>query len=112
MLADARSTLPFANNSFDDVIQFFLNRYIENQGKEMEEIVRVLRPGGRFIMMDHARLRHPEEVSRFNPERLKEHPVLKNFHDLRVQEISPEVDNPSINYYRGSLYIFTGVKPT
>src|SRR3989344_4919612 len=33
--ADARDSLPFADNTFDHVIQFFLNRYLEDNAAEM-----------------------------------------------------------------------------
>ena len=110
IIADARKHFPFPSDYFDIVIQFFLNRYIENQGSEMDEIVRVLKPGGRFIIMDHSKFGHSMEVKQFDPETLKQTKV-SSFKDVRVVTLAPAIGEPDSSFYRGPLYLFTGVKP-
>jgi len=50
-VADAQS-LPFANQSFDNIVLFDVLHHIENVSLFFNEALRVLRPGGRVAMME------------------------------------------------------------
>ena len=47
--------LPFEDNSFDNVFCSFVWRNVSDTNKALEEVHRVLRPGGRFILLDMTR---------------------------------------------------------
>ena len=47
--------LPFYENSFDNVLCCFVWRNISETEKAMNEIYRVLKPGGKFILLDMTR---------------------------------------------------------
>ena len=47
--------LPFKNETFDNVYSTFVWRNISNVEKSMNEIYRVLKPGGKFILLDMSR---------------------------------------------------------
>jgi len=48
-------SLPFPDNSFDSVYCAFVWRNLNDSVKGMEEVYRVLRPGGKFILLDMTR---------------------------------------------------------
>ncbi len=70
VVADAESGLPFKDNAFDVVVSFYVARYITNIDHLIKDSMRVLRPGGMFLMMDQETVQHPSEVRRFNPAEL------------------------------------------
>ena len=47
--------LPFVDNSFDNVFCSFVWRNVLDTNKALEEVYRVLRPGGKFILLDMTR---------------------------------------------------------
>tara|TARA_Y100001958_G_scaffold152786_1_gene139415 strand:- start:1121 stop:1744 length:624 start_codon:yes stop_codon:yes gene_type:complete len=47
--------LPFNENSFDNVLCCFVWRNISETDKAMNEVFRVLKPGGKFILLDMTR---------------------------------------------------------
>ena len=47
--------LPFPDNSFDSIYCAFVWRNINETKKGMDEVYRVLRPGGKFILLDMTR---------------------------------------------------------
>ena len=47
--------LPFKDNSFDNVFCSFVWRNVSDTNKALEEVHRVLRPGGKFILLDMTR---------------------------------------------------------
>jgi len=49
-VADAHA-LPFADASFDSVLVFHTLTYAENPGRVLKECARVLRPGGRLVVL-------------------------------------------------------------
>lgn len=111
VLADARYNLPFQNESFDIAMQFFLNRYLQGREQEdnLREIVRVLRRGGRFFLLDHETFHHPQEADKFEPRFLKED--LEEFcDDMQIQQIDPEICDLSGRLIKGPLYLFTGTR--
>ncbi|MFD6287611.1 class I SAM-dependent methyltransferase [Streptomyces sp. NPDC060205] len=53
-VADLSDRLPFEDGAFDDVIASLVLHYLEDWGPTLDELRRVLRPGGRLIMsVDH-----------------------------------------------------------
>ena len=59
--------LPFNENSFDNVLCCFVWRNISETEKAMNEIYRVLKPGGKFILLDMTRPKNS---------------ILKNLHKI------------------------------
>ena len=47
--------LPFEDNSFDNVFCSFVWRNVSDTNKALEEVHRVLEPGGKFILLDMTR---------------------------------------------------------
>ena len=47
--------LPFKENSFDNVLCCFVWRNVTNTEKTLSEVYRVLKPGGKFILLDMTR---------------------------------------------------------
>ncbi len=47
--------LPFDDNSFDNVFCSFVWRNVSDTNKALEEVHRVLRPGGKFVLLDMTR---------------------------------------------------------
>jgi ubiquinone/menaquinone biosynthesis C-methylase UbiE len=45
--------LPFADESFDTVVETLVFCSVENPDKTISEVLRVLKPGGLFIFIDH-----------------------------------------------------------
>jgi ubiquinone/menaquinone biosynthesis C-methylase UbiE len=72
----------------------------------MMEIGRVLKPGGRFIIMDYDTIDHPREASVFDPDNLMHTHTLTDFGDLTVTELYNFGET-----FGSSLYLFTGIKP-
>lgn len=52
--------LPFADNSFDTVVSTLVLCGVEDQQASLREIRRVLRPGGRFLFLEHVRSDEPK----------------------------------------------------
>lgn len=55
----ALPNLPFEDDSFDAVVAFMVLSFVADRRKSLEEISRVLKPGGKLLLMDHAA--HPDE---------------------------------------------------
>ena len=51
--------LPFEDNSFDNVFCCFVWRNVSDTNKALQEVYRVLRPGGKFILLDMTRPKNP-----------------------------------------------------
>ena len=51
--------LPFEDNSFDNVFCSFVWRNVSNTNKALHEVYRVLRPGGKFVLLDMTRPKNP-----------------------------------------------------
>ena len=51
--------LPFDDNSFDNVFCSFVWRNVSDENKALHEVYRVLRPGGKFVLLDMTRPRNP-----------------------------------------------------
>ena len=47
--------LPFEDNSFDNVFCCFVWRNVSDTNKALQEVYRVLRPGGKFVLLDMTR---------------------------------------------------------
>ena len=53
-------SLPFADGSFDAVVASLLLCSVEDQDLALAEIRRVLRPGGRYLFLEHVRSEDPK----------------------------------------------------
>jgi ubiquinone/menaquinone biosynthesis C-methylase UbiE len=51
--------LPYPDASFDTVVASFVLCSVENQAAALTEIERVLRPGGRYLFLEHVRAAEP-----------------------------------------------------
>ncbi|HET7416115.1 MAG TPA: methyltransferase domain-containing protein [Solirubrobacterales bacterium] len=51
--------LPFENNSFDTVVVTLVLCTVSNQPAALQEISRVLRPGGQLLFLEHVRAHEP-----------------------------------------------------
>ena len=51
--------LPFEDNSFDNVFCSFVWRNVSDTNKALHEVYRVLRPGGKFVLLDMTRPKNP-----------------------------------------------------
>ena len=51
--------LPFDDNSFDNVFCSFVWRNVSDTNKALHEVYRVLRPGGKFVLLDMTRPKNP-----------------------------------------------------
>jgi ubiquinone/menaquinone biosynthesis C-methylase UbiE len=52
--------LPFENESFDTVVSLAVLCTVDDQPRAMREVRRVLRPGGRFVFLEHVRSSDPK----------------------------------------------------
>jgi ubiquinone/menaquinone biosynthesis C-methylase UbiE len=52
--------LPFADDSFDTVVSTLVLCGVDDQARALREVHRVLRPGGRFIFLEHVRSPEPK----------------------------------------------------
>ncbi|MBF0446218.1 MAG: class I SAM-dependent methyltransferase [Magnetococcales bacterium] len=71
LLADAQA-LPFANESFDNIVMFDVLHHIENPGLFFKEAQNVLTPGGRIVMVEP----YMSPVSEFFYSNFHHEPVL------------------------------------
>lgn len=55
----AAEALPFPSGSFDTVVATLVFCSVEDQSAALEEVRRVLKPGGTFLFMEHVRSEHP-----------------------------------------------------
>jgi ubiquinone/menaquinone biosynthesis C-methylase UbiE len=56
--------LPFADGSFDTVVASFLLCSVADQDRALAEIRRVLKPGGRYLFLEHVRSSDPKVAAR------------------------------------------------
>lgn len=59
LLQAPAEALPFADDSFDTVVTLAVLCSVDDQGRALAEVRRVLRPGGRFIFLEHVRSDDP-----------------------------------------------------
>jgi ubiquinone/menaquinone biosynthesis C-methylase UbiE len=52
--------LPFADDSFDTVVSTLVLCGVDDQRQSLKEVRRVLRPGGRFLFLEHIRSDEPK----------------------------------------------------
>jgi ubiquinone/menaquinone biosynthesis C-methylase UbiE len=70
MQLDAQGRLPFDDNSFDTAVSTMTLCSIADTAAALGEIRRVLKPGGRFVFLEHGRSDDPvvaRRQDRFNP---------------------------------------------
>ncbi len=76
MLKGDSETISFGDNTFDAVTVAFGVRNFENLEKGLQEILRVLRPGGKLVILEFSRPALP---------------VIKNFYNFYLRVIAPKV---------------------
>lgn len=62
--ADAQQ-LPFADSSFDTVVATYVLCSVDDPQRTLSEIARVLRPGGRYLYMEHVHAGEGTRLGRF-----------------------------------------------
>lgn len=92
--------LPFEDDSFDYVVSFQVIEHISNDKRFVDEIRRVLRPGGKFIVSTPNRpmslTRNPWHVREYRPEQLRA--LLSAFSS--VEELGVAGNERVWEYYR------------
>jgi ubiquinone/menaquinone biosynthesis C-methylase UbiE len=63
LLQAPAETLPFEDDSFDTVVSLAVLCTVDDQGRALSEIRRVLRPGGRLVFLEHVRSADPKLAS-------------------------------------------------
>jgi len=58
VIADARRLLPFSNNTFEMVTCIFGMKYFENQEEVAADMLRILKPSGKAILIDVTRKKY------------------------------------------------------
>jgi len=58
----AAETLPFPDSSYDAIVSTKVLCTVQDQVQAFREIHRVLRPGGRFVFVEHVSLRQADGV--------------------------------------------------
>jgi ubiquinone/menaquinone biosynthesis C-methylase UbiE len=56
--------LPFEDDSFDTVVSTLVLCGVDDQPRAVREVLRVLRPGGRFLFLEHVRADDPAEAAK------------------------------------------------
>lgn len=99
-LADARR-LPFRAASFDAVLAFHTLTYAENAAEVLGECARVLRPGGRLVVLtldEHAHRSvtapYGERHTGFSPRALRTHLTRAGLHVVSAEVVSRERKKP------------------
>ena len=92
--------LPFEDESFDYVVSFQVIEHISNDKRLVEEVRRVLRPGGKFIVSTPNRpmslTRNPWHVREYRPEQLRA--LLSGFSS--IEELGVAGNERVWEYYR------------
>jgi ubiquinone/menaquinone biosynthesis C-methylase UbiE len=55
-------SLPFTDDSFDTVVGSFVLCSVDDQEQAVDEIRRVLKPGGRYLFLEHVRSEDPDRA--------------------------------------------------
>ncbi len=76
LLKGDSETISFEDNTFDAVTVAFGVRNFENLEKGLEEILRVLRPGGKLVILEFSRPALP---------------IIKNFYNFYLNVIAPKI---------------------
>ncbi len=108
VLADADQSLPFADSSFDFVSAFFLMRYLKDQKHLLGEIRRVLKPGGRVILLDNWLRLHPLERSYFDPHEIAAMTIFDQPQVARI--LASGVNGVIFAHEEKAIDFFTGIK--
>ena len=92
--------LPFEDESFDYVVSFQVIEHISNDKRFVEEVRRVLRPGGKFIVSTPNRpmslTRNPWHIREYRPEQLRA--LLSGFSS--IEELGVAGNERVWEYYR------------
>lgn len=115
ILDASAQTLPLASECFDWVTSFFLMRYLtaSEQSNVVSEIVRVLKPGGLALVLDHQTLEHPMERAPFEPKKIARQ---YNSQHITVQQLLAPSFDLGVGYdddarYLGPLLLLALQKP-
>jgi SAM-dependent methyltransferase len=98
VVADTQKSLCFRDNSFDTVLMFDVLEHLEYPHQALEEVKRVLKPGGiLYITVPFCFPRHGVEYYRFSDLALKE--MLKGFEVIVIPVKKSKLWNLVWNYY-------------
>ena len=106
--------LPFPDNSFDTVLSSFVFCTVPNPEKGMREILRVLKPGGRAIFLEHTKsdsvllnylfllpLKLPLRLLLDDDPLRETHKLVRDYFEIEREE----------RYYRGIVRLIVARKP-
>lgn len=117
VVSDARKSLEFLRDGeLAFATSFLLFRYLtfSEQVRLTQEIIRVLEPRGKFIIIDFTRLGMPHEsVDGFNPFKIiRAIPEFEQMIDVEATMLVPaNYDNLDVGQIRGPLYLLRGITP-
>jgi ubiquinone/menaquinone biosynthesis C-methylase UbiE len=111
LIAVDAECLPFNDATFDAVFCLTMIHHLPHPTKMMNEIVRVLRPGGRFIGIDHSVPQHFRWLFRETAqERAAAHDIQERVlsYDDWVSIVGPSrIPLTSIKIYKSHKYLYT-----
>ena len=87
--------IPAMNNSFERATMSFGLRNITNRNKSLQEIYRILKPGGRFICLEFSHV---------------ENDILKNFYDLWSFKIMPLIGDKVTGNKEAYTYLVESIR--
>ncbi|MHB8659071.1 MAG: class I SAM-dependent methyltransferase [Solirubrobacteraceae bacterium] len=65
LVQSGAQTLPFPDASFDTVVATYVLCTVPDPGRALEEVARVLRPGGRYLFLEHVHAGEGTALGRF-----------------------------------------------
>ncbi len=117
IVADIREgELPIQDGKISTASMFFVNRYVEDQDQLLEEVDRILEPGGRLVCMDYTTIGYMQECAQFNPYRLRSVLEELGWTQLQVAQVTSPSFKPrelAEDSYtiKGAILLLTGKKP-
>jgi ubiquinone/menaquinone biosynthesis C-methylase UbiE len=113
ILAGKAETLSFADSSFDTIVVTFVLCSVEDEDETLEEIARLLRPGGQLLFLEHVRdadpkIAHKQDHAPFlygwmgcHPNRVTEAAIKRSkltITDVRHGEVpkAPAIERPML----------------
>lgn len=109
VLANANQRFPFADNSFDAVTQFFVNRYLLDPFQNARELGRVTKKGGVILVMDMIHLAHRYAIRDFNSSQVKS-ALESECSAVYITPVSPAFSDSESSYHCGPIHLVIGIK--